>query len=273
MSSTGTSVTLSFPPFTRAIKILIALNAGIFFSLMLVSALGFRFQAAMFTQVFWLVPSKVVGGYVYQLLTYGFLHEGFKHLLFNMFSLWMFGSMLETAWGSRKFWEFYLFGVIGAGITTVVVAYTFGNIVHLSPETATLGASGGIYAILMAAAMLFGNREVLVFLVLSMKLKYMVAIVAFIALVSALGEAGGTANVAHLGGLLFGYLFVKFVPRQGISFGVSESLFAGRNWYHRWQRQRAAKKFQVYMRKHEDGPKRFFPEDHDKDKKDDPWVN
>ena len=273
MSSTGTSVNLSLPPFTRAIKILIALNAGIFFLLMLVGALGFGTQAERCTRTFLLVSSDVVHGHIYQLVTYGFFHAGLMHLLFNMLSLWMFGSMLESAWGSRKFWEFYLFGVAGAGITTVAIAYTFGSVVHLSPDTPTLGASGGIYAIFMACAMLFGDREVLVLLLFSIKLKYLVAAMAFIALVSALGDASGTANVAHLGGLLFGYIFVRFVPRRGLTLSISESYFAIRNSYHRWKRKRAASKFQVYMRKHEEDPKRFFPEDPDKDKKDGPWVN
>lgn len=270
-------MTLSFPPFTRAIKILIGLNAGIFFGLLLMRAVNLAGAADIFEQTFALVSSDVVQGHVYQLVTYAFLHKTLMHMLLNMLALWMFGSMLESAWGGRKFWEFYLFGVVGAGITTVIVAYTIGSVVHLTPNIGTVGASGGVYAIFMATAMLFGDREVFLFpFPVAMKLKYLVAIMGFVALVSAVGDAGGTANVAHLGGLLFGYFFVKFVPRRGLLLSFSEGFYATRNSYHRWKRRRAAKKFQVYMRKHEDDPKRFFPEDHDKDHKDGGpggWVN
>ena len=105
----------------------------------------------------------MVHGRIYQLLTYGFVHAGFFHLFFNMLMLWMFGSMLEVPWGSRRFLEFFLFGVVGAGLGMVALAYTLGPIVHLVPQTPTIGSSGGIYAIFMAAAMLFGDQEVFMF--------------------------------------------------------------------------------------------------------------
>ena len=276
---TRSSMTLSFPPFTRAIKILIGINAGIFLVLLIMGATGQGEAAEAFKHTFAVVPSKVVHGHVYQLVTYGFLHETTMHLLFNMLGLWMFGSMLEMAWGSRKFWEFYFFGIVGAGITSVIIAYTIGGVLHLSPDIGTIGASGAVYAILMAAAMLFGDQRVFLFpFPFTMKLKYLVAILGFIALAGALGSAGGVANVAHLGGLLFGYLYVKFVPRRGLLFAFSETYYGMKNSYHRWKRKRAARRFQVYMRKHENDPKRFFPEefDKDKDKRDDGpggWVN
>jgi hypothetical protein len=201
-----------------------------------------------------------------------------------MLMLWMFGSMLETAWGSKRFWEFFLFGVIGAGLGTVAIAFTFGAIVHLTPGTQTVGSSGGIYAIYMAVAMLFGDQEVYMFpFPFSIRLKYLVGVLAFIALVGALGDAGGTANVAHLSGLLFGYIYVKFVPRSGLLFSLSEGSYGITNSYHRWKRRRAGKKFQVYMRKHDQDSSDYFDEHgnfrppDDKDKKNGGsnggWVN
>jgi len=253
------SVTLSLPPFTRAIKTIIAINAGIFVLELLLAPLRLGAVQGFIDQYLVLVPKDVVGGHIYQLVTYGFLHGNFWHLFFNMLMLWMFGSMLEGAWGSRKFWEFYLVGIVGAALGTVALAYTFGSIVHLRPETPTLGASGGIYAILMATAMLFGNQDVYMFpLPVSIRLKYMVGILAFIALVGALGDRGNTANVAHLSGLLFGYLYVKFVPRRGLMFAFSEASFGFRNSYHRWKLNRSKKKFQVYMKKHSADPKDYF---------------
>jgi membrane associated rhomboid family serine protease len=254
-------MTLSFPPFTRAIKTLVAINAGIYMFGLVLSALGKGNWAVAIFDPLLLRAHDVVHGYIYQLMTYGFLHAGFFHLFFNMLMLWMFGSMLEVPWGSRRFLEFFLFGVIGAGIGTVVLAYTLGSIIHLSPGTPTLGASGGIYAIFMAAAMLFGDQEVFMFpFPFAIRLKYLVGILAFVALVGALGDSGGTANAAHLSGLLFGYLYVKFVPTRGLLFSASEASYGITNRYHRWKRRRAGKKFQVYMKKHNQDAKDYFDE-------------
>jgi membrane associated rhomboid family serine protease len=232
---------------------------------------------------FGLVAREVVHGRVFQLVTYGFVHWEFWHLFFNMLMLWMFGSMIERHFGSRQFWEFYLFGIVGAALTTVILAYTLGSFVHLEPTTLTYGASGGIYAILMAAAMLFGDQEVFLFpFPFAMKLKYLVAILGLIAVVGALSGGGGIANIAHLGGLLFGYLYLKLVPRRGLTFAFSEGYYGVRNFYHRFKRERAKKKFQVYMRKHEQDPKQYFDEygnfrpPGDREKKDrgpGGWVN
>ena len=254
-------MTLSFPPFTRAIKILIAINAAVYFLGLILVAIGQGSFANVIFAPLVLRAHDVVHGHIYQLLTYGFLHAGFFHLFFNMLMLWMFGSMLETAWGSRRFMEFFLFGVLGAGLGTVVLAYTLGSIIHLSPGTATLGASGGIYAIFMAAAMLFGDQEVYMFpFPFSIRLKYLVGILAFVALAGALGDSGGTANAAHLCGLLFGYLYVKFVPARGLLFSASEFSYGLTNRYYRWKRRRAGRKFQVYMKKHNQDPSDYFDE-------------
>jgi membrane associated rhomboid family serine protease len=255
------SVTLSLPPFTRAIKTLIALNAGIYLLMVLMGALHHAEVNDWLFNYLGLHAHAVVNGFVYQLVTYGFLHDGFLHLLFNMLMLWMFGSMLETTWGSRRFWEFYLVGIVGAAVGTVALAYTVGSFVHLSPYTNTVGASGGIYAILMACAMLFGNQEVYMFpLPVAIRMKYLVGILAFIALISALGSVGNTANVAHLSGLVFGYLYIRFVPRRGLTYAFSEAGYGFRNRMHRWKLNRSKKKFQVYMKKHGHDPKEYFDE-------------
>jgi membrane associated rhomboid family serine protease len=254
-------MSLSFPPFTRAIKILIAINTGVFLVMLILDAVGQRAISNWILDKFGLTAHSVVHGYIYQVLTYGFIHGGFFHLFFNMLMLWMFGSMLETTWGSRRFWEFYLFGIVGAGVSAVVLAYTVGSFIHLSPTLPIIGASGGIYAILMAAAMIFGDQEVFLFpFPITMRLKYLVGILGIIAFVGALSGPSGTANIAHLGGLLFGYLYMRFVPRRGFSFAFSEGIYGFRNSYYRWKRERAKKKFQVYMRKHDQDPKQYFDE-------------
>ncbi len=276
-------VSLSFPPFTGAIKILVAINTAVFLLLLLLGITGHSSAVDGVLETFALDPHHVVHGRIWELFTYAFIHLGFFHLLFNMLMLWMFGSMLQSHWGSRQFWEFYLFGFFGAGLASVTVAFTLEKILHQGPTTTyTYGASGGIYAILMATAMLFGDQEVFLFpLPFAMKLKYLVGLLGLIALVGALGSMGGLASLAQLGGLLFGFVYIKFVPRCGLLFALSESYYGVRNSYHRWKRNQAKKKFQVYMREHQQDPKQYFDEygnfrpPEEKDKKGGPggWVN
>jgi len=101
--------------------------------------------------------------------------------------------------------------------------------------------------------MLYGDREVFLFpLPFSIKAKYLVAIIIFVVVIATFQPSpGGVANFAHLGGLLFGFLYIKFVPRRGLTFGASERYFNLRNSYYRWRRRRAARKFEVYMRQHD----------------------
>jgi len=205
--------------------------------------------------IFGLIPQLVTHGWIWQLATYSFLHSGLFHLLFNMLALWMFGAQFESDWGHKRFLEFYFFCVVGAALTTVAIAYT--GIGGVTPRTITVGASGGIYGILMAFGLIYGDREIMLFPIpISIRAKYFVAGIAFIALVSAIGAATpghgeAIAYFAHLGGLLFGFLYVKFVPRRGLVFDASERYFGLRNSYYRWKRRRAARKFEVYMRKHD----------------------
>jgi hypothetical protein len=158
-------------------------------------------------------------------------------------------------WGERKFYEFYFFCVVGAALTTIVVSYT--HVAGVQTTTPTVGASGGIFGILMAFAMLYGEQEIWLFPIpFSIKAKYFVAGIAFITLVGAIMAARprhgeSVAYVAHLGGLLFGFLYVKYLPRRGLSHSASEKYFGIRNSYYRWKRRRAAKKFEVYMREHD----------------------
>jgi hypothetical protein len=165
-----------------------------------------------------------------------------------MLTLWMFGSQEEQDWGSRKFLEFYFFCVIGAALVTVAVAYT--GLPGVSPRVPTIGASGGIYGLLIAFGMLYGDREIYMFpFPFSIKAKYLVGIIIFVVVIATFQPSqGGVANFAHLGGLLFGFLYIKFVPRRGLLFGAAEKYFGIRNDYYRWKRRQAAKKFEVYMR-------------------------
>src|SRR4029077_4813031 len=247
----GRSMTLSFPPFTRWVKRLIIICAAIYLLQVILGAFAYEIKRAIEVYL-GLVPALVLHyGFIWQLVTYSFLHASLSHLLVNMLTLWMFGSQEEQDWGARKFLEFYFFCVVGAALVTLAVAYT--PLPGASPNVPTIGASGGIYGLLIAFGMLYGDREVFLFpFPFSIKAKYLVGIIIFVVVIATFQPSqGGVANFAHLGGLLFGFLYIKFVPATGLLFGASERYFSARNSYYRWKRRRAAKKFEVYMRQHD----------------------
>jgi membrane associated rhomboid family serine protease len=256
----GQTMTLSFPPFTRWVKRLIISYAAIFLLQAILSLFDARYNG-YFRAVFALVPDFVVHGWIWQLVTYSFLHDGFFHFLFNALTLWMFGSQFEMDWGGNKFLEFFMFCVVGAALTTIAVSYT--GIGHVSPTIKTVGASGGIFGVLAAYGILYGDREIMLFPIpISIKAKYFVIGLVFIALLGAIQSAGpglgsNVAYFAHLGGLLFGFVYVKFLPRRGLLYAVSERYYDIRNQYYRAKRRKAAKKFEVYMRKHGETPGKF----------------
>ena len=144
----------------------------------------------------------------WQLLTYGFLHSPtyLGHIFFNMFGLWMFGRDLERMMGAKRFLTYYLTCVIGAGIVQLIVAGTQGGIYP------TLGASGGVFGILLAFGLAFPNRMVMLLIPpIPMRAKYFVLIFGLLELyLGVSGNAPGVANFAHLGGMLFGFLLIQY---------------------------------------------------------------
>ena len=138
----------------------------------------------------------------------------------------------------------------------VTVAISFTGLLGVSPRTLTVGASGGIYGLLLAFGILHGESQVMLFpLPFLIKAKYFVIGIIALAMYGALSSAHGAgqsiAYMAHLGGALFGYIWLKFIPRRGLGYATSERAFGIRNSYYRWKRKRAARKFEVYMRKHD----------------------
>ena len=144
----------------------------------------------------------------WQLLTYGFLHNpgNLTHILFNMFALWMFGRDLERIMGAQRFLTYYLTCVIGAGLAQLLVAGFTGV------PTVTVGASGGVFGILLAFAMAFPNRIImLIFPPIPMQAKYFVFFYGLLELyLGVSGNNPGVAHFAHLGGMFFGYLLLRY---------------------------------------------------------------
>ncbi len=142
----------------------------------------------------------------WQLLTYGFLHGNVTHIFFNMFGLWMFGRELENLMGPRRFLTYFFTCVVGAAIVQLVVAGMQGG---LYP---TIGASGGVFGILLAYGLTFPNRTVmLIFPPIPMRAKYFVIFYGLLELyLGVSGNAPGVANFAHLGGMLFGFVLLRY---------------------------------------------------------------
>ena len=187
-------------------------------------------------------PTLVTSGYIWQLVTYLFLHGGFSHIIWNMLGLWMFGADLERLWGTRRFVEFYFVCGIGAGICVVLCNYLlpWGN-----PAVPTIGSSGAIFGILLANAVLFPDRTILWGFLIPIQMKWFVLIIGTIAFISSFQVNTGVSEFAHLGGMLFGYLWLK-KPRSTGSFDLIGPL---QRQYQRWKVERAKKKFQVYLKK------------------------
>src|ERR1051326_714646 len=146
---------------------------------------------------------------IWQLVTYQFLHGGVFHLVFNMLALWMFGSQLERDWGTRRFLRYYFTCGIGAGICDLLLNLLVGG------RAPTIGASGAIYGVLLAFGVCYPEQTVLMNFLFPIKAKYMVAIYAAIALYSSMGVNTGVSNIAHLGGMIVGFVYLKSrVPRS-----------------------------------------------------------
>lgn len=172
---------------------------------------------------------------IYQLVTYMFMHGNFTHIFFNMFALWMFGCVVENVWGPKKYLFYYMVCGIGAGLMQELaqfVSYSveglaayssvnMGNGMNIPMETylnmlTTVGASGAIYAILLAFGMTFPNERMFVFpLPIPIKAKWFVCGYAAIELFMAMSSSGdGVAHMAHLGGMLFGFLMIRYWNRH-----------------------------------------------------------
>lgn len=153
-------------------------------------------------------PLGSTGFMPWQLVTYGFLHDtqSLAHILFNMFALWMFGRDLERAMGPRRFLAYYMTCIVGAGIVQLTVAAMQGG------GYPTIGASGGVFGLLLAYGMFFPNRTVmLLFPPIPMRAKYFVLVFGLLELyLGVTGFSPGIANFAHLGGMLFGFILLQY---------------------------------------------------------------
>ena len=222
----------------RAIKIIVIVCAGI-------AALRYLPGGAAFSNSligsFGLIPAEVTGSFaIWLLVTYIFLHGGFWHVLFNMFLFWMLGSELERRWGTREFVKYFFICGVGAGISTVLASP--------SSQIPTIGASGAVYGVLLAYGLLYPNRIIYINFLIPLKVKYYVMFMGGIAFLASLSSPGdGVAHIAHLGGMVFGFVYLRGFGGHRKS--TTRSKRGWRDFYDDWRRARLRRKFEVYYNK------------------------
>ena len=206
-------------PLTPAVKKLIIANVAIWVLGVLILG-GFVVGRESIFALVGLVPAVLMTKYyLWQPITYMFVHStGYFHILFNMLSLWWFGAELEQRWGTRFFLGYYFACGIGAGLIYLAgtVAYYLAT-GHSGPLSAPLvGASGAVYGLLLAYGLLFGERVIAFMMLFPMKAKYFVMIIGAVELVTLLDSGFGsdTANLAHLGGIAVGFVYLSVVARM-----------------------------------------------------------
>jgi membrane associated rhomboid family serine protease len=214
-------------PITRTVKALIIVNVGAYLLQVISHLLG----SNLIDLYFGLVPIEVTKELMlWQFVTYMFLHGGPFHILFNMLTLFMFGNELERYWGTPRFLNYYFVTGIGAGICSWLVSPNSYSVV--------IGASGAIYGLLLAYGLTYPNRIVYLNFLLPLKVKWLVLIMGAMAFLSSLGGGpdSGVANIAHLGGMVIGYIFLK-----------------GKEWWDKYryfneqrQREQLKRQFEVY---------------------------
>jgi membrane associated rhomboid family serine protease len=268
---------MTFPPFAGTVRRIILANLAVFFGMYLLQWISPMIYVQLYEHL-QLEPTAVLHGEFWQLLTYAFLQTGILDILFGMLTLWFTGALLEGAYGSRWLSELYFTSAVGGALLATIISFT--NLFGMRPDVAATGAWAGIFGLLVAIGMLFGDQEFLLWFVVRVKAKVMVTIYILIVVAILLKNHNAFSALLQLSGALCGFLYVKFAPRRGLGFGFSERYFALRNNYYRWKRRRAARKFEVYMRKqnrevHFDKDGRYVdPDDlRRRNPKDKSWMN
>lgn len=186
---------------TPAVKGLLIACVGVY-----LLQLGARAAHFPMTPLFGLSRGTVSDGWIWQLVTYMFLHGGVFHLVFNMLVLWMFGSQLEAGWGSRAFLRYYFVCGIAAGVATWLIP--------LGADVPTVGSSGAMYGLILAYGMMFPDAVVYIYFLFPIRAKYLAFILGGIEFLSSMSQRNdGIAHFTHLGGLAAGYVYLRFGDR------------------------------------------------------------
>jgi membrane associated rhomboid family serine protease len=237
----------AFPGFSGATRRLILVNLVAYFCLLLA---GFASPqtARVLTTYLGFVPGYFLHGWIWQPITYSLIHPTLIGTLFELLSLWFLASFLETYRGASWVMGLYCASILGTALAAAAIYHVAGSLGHPIENALIYGCMGGIFGLLIAIGVLYGDIEFLMFFIVGMKARYMAIIYALIAFAMLFGESKLYA-FAQIGGALGGLLFIRFAPRRGFGFIASEWLYGLRNGYYRWKRHRAGRKFEVYMKK------------------------
>ncbi len=206
-------------PLTPVVKNLLIINAGVF----LIQQFASLFAPGVLEPVFGLNYQGLINEFkLWQVFTYMFLHGGWMHILFNLLALWMFAGDLEELWGGRIFLRYYIFCGIGAGLFIAMMNYItaeqYGISSRMPYMPTTIGASGAIYGILLAYGLTWPNREVLIYFLFPVKMKYLLIVFGLIEFFGTLsgagGAGGGISHIGHLGGLVSGFVYLMGARRR-----------------------------------------------------------
>ena len=219
MSDTYSPGRFSFLP--NVTKNLLIINTLCYFAMVVVKP-AFGFDMNDFFGLHYFQSSHF---HPFQFITYVFMHGSFEHLFFNMFALWMFGSVIENYWGGRKYLLYYLMTGIGAAMTHYIVlnhqlqalipTIDEENLDYILSLPNIVGASGSIYGLLLAFGMLFPNDRIYLYFLFPIKAKWFVLIFGLLELFSGItGTADGVAHFAHLGGMVFGIMLILLWRRR-----------------------------------------------------------
>lgn len=238
---------LGFPEFRGFTRALILWNLVAYFVLLILGVISRGLYDFTIVHLA-LMPALVLRhGWIWQIGTYWIIHQGILATAFELLSIWFLAAFLESTHGSRWVAEIFFTSVFGAALVALAIAAAFPSV-----EMPLYGCYGGIFGLLIVFGVLYGDMEFMMFpLPFMIKAKYLVAVYMLIAL-AMLFSAERAFAFSQLGGALAAWLYIKFAPRRGFATASSESWFGLRNRYYRWKRRRAAKKFEVYMRKHRD---------------------
>jgi membrane associated rhomboid family serine protease len=238
---------LGLPEFKGATRRLVLANLIAYFALLIFGLAASRAAGALASYLSF-IPDLFLHGYIWQPFTYSFVHLSMLGTLFELLSLWFLFSFLEAYRGSSWVNSLYAVSVLGTAISAAVIYDLADKLGHPMEQVPLYGCMGGIFGLLIAIGVLYGDTEFLMFFLISIKARYLAAIYALIAFAMLFGQNRLYA-FAQLGGALAGLLYVRFAPRRGFGFLASEWIFGLRNNYYRWRRRRAGRKFEVYMRK------------------------
>jgi len=207
-------------PMTPGVKFLMIVNGTVF----LIQQIAGLINRNMLEYFFGISHNGFINGLMlWQPFTYMFLHGGWMHIFFNLLGLWMFAGEIEIVWGRKKFLQYYILSGIGAGFFIALMNYV--AYMKYGSSVVTIGASGAIYAVLLAYAILWPNREVLLYFLFPIKIKYLVLgfglIEFFGTLSSTTGAGGNISHIGHLGGIISGFILIKILRESSNSSSTS----------------------------------------------------